>query len=302
MDIIKHAKDVFRIELDSLKVTMDSIDQTFIELVNIIQKSKGRVIITGIGKAGHVGRKVAATMSSLGTVTYFLHPAEGLHGDLGGIIEGDIAIAFSKSGETEEVLNLIPSIQKIGAKLISVTCNEKSTLSQNSDLHIYLKIQDEASNNKLAPTTSSTAMMVFGDALAAVLEKINNFKVEDFAIFHPSGTLGKRLLIKVNSLIDNNKDYLHVFENTTIKDIILAITSNGLGGVNVIDMNHYLIGLITDGDLRRFIEKIDQINFIKTTAKDLMSRNPVTTNIDMLVVTPYLLCKIERNPLVSFRY
>lgn len=281
MDVMQEAKRVFNVQIESLKETMDAIDDNFTALVELIQNSQGRVIITGMGKAGHVGRKIAATMSSLGTVTYFLHPAEGLHGDLGGIKRDDVVIAFSKSGESEEVLGLIPSIKTIGAKLVSVTCRETSTLSQSADIKIHLRITEEASNHKLAPTTSTTAMIVFGDALAVALEKLNDFQPEDFAVFHPNGSLGKKLLLKVESLMATGIDNPTVYQTTSLKDTIVVMSSKGLGGVNVISEDGNLLGLVTDGDLRRVIENANGMDIFQLTAKDIMTKTPTTINKDV---------------------
>lgn len=297
MDVMQEAKRVFNVQIESLKETMDSIDDNFTALVELIQNSQGRVIITGMGKAGHVGRKVAATMSSLGTVTYFLHPAEGLHGDLGGIKKDDVVIAFSKSGESEEVLGLIPSIKTIGAKLVSVTCRETSTLSQSADTKIHLRITEEASNHKLAPTTSTTAMIVFGDALAVALEKLNDFQPEDFAVFHPNGSLGKKLLLKVESLMAAGIDNPTVFEANSLKDTIVVMSSKGLGGVNVINEEGILLGLVTDGDLRRVIEKANGIDIFQLTAKDIMTKTPTTINKDVKAVDALSIMENREKPL-----
>lgn len=297
MNLKQEAKRVFNVQIESLKETMDSIDENFTGLVEFIQNSQGRVIITGMGKAGHVGRKVAATMSSLGTVAYFLHPAEGLHGDLGGIKKDDVVIAFSKSGESEEVIGLIPSIKTIGAKLVSVTCRETSTLSQSADIKIQLRITEEASNNKLAPTTSTTAMIVFGDALAVALEKLNDFQPEDFAVFHPNGSLGKKLLLKVESLMASGNDNPIVYETTNLKDTIVVMSYKGLGGVNVISEDGILLGLVTDGDLRRVIENANGMDIFQLTAKDIMTKTPTTINKDVKAADALLIMENRENPL-----
>jgi arabinose-5-phosphate isomerase len=297
MDLLQEARKLFNIQIESLNFTMNSLDESFTCLVKIIQDLQGRVIITGMGKAGHVGRKVAATMSSLGTVAYFLHPADGLHGDLGVIKKDDIVIAFSKSGESDEVIGLIPSIKKIGAKLVSVTCRETSTLSESSDIKIYLRITEEASIHKLAPTTSTTAMLVFGDTLAILLEKINNFQPEDFAVFHPYGSLGKKLLLRVESLMATGNDNPIVYHSTSLKDTIFVMSSKGLGGVNVISDDGLLLGLITDGDLRRVIENARDMNVFKLTAKDIMTKNPITIRKDMKAVDALIIMENRERPL-----
>jgi len=297
MDTIKEAKRVFDVQINSLKTTKDSIQESFNELVQLIQESPGRVIVTGMGKAGHVGRKVAATMSSLGTPSYFLHPAEGLHGDLGGIKKEDVVIAFSKSGESEEVVSLVPSIKTIGAKLVSVTCKESSTLSRSADVQIYLRITEEASNHKLAPTTSTTAMIVFGDALAVVFEKLNNFKPEDFAVFHPNGSLGKKLLLNVESIMSAEDDNPVVHKTTSLKDTIVVMSSKGLGGVSVVDENNELLGLVTDGDLRRVIENTNEMEVFKQTVKDFMTPNPIAINKNIKAIDALTLMENRGKPL-----
>lgn len=297
MNILDEGKRVFEIERDSLKVAKEALDEDFVKLVDLIQNSKGRVIITGMGKAGHVGRKIAATMSSLGTVSYFLHPAECLHGDLGGIKKGDIVIVFSKSGESDEVLGLIPSLNKIDAKLVSITCREKSTLSENANLSIMLPIQEEASAHKLAPTSSTTAMIVFGDALAVVLEKLNNFKPEDFAVFHPNGALGKRLLLKVENLMAKNEANPVVSSEANLKDTIVIMTSRGLGGVSVVDQAGKLVGLVTDGDLRRVIGNDIGSDIFNLTVKEFMTENPLKINKDEKAIDALSLMENREKPI-----
>lgn len=278
MNILEEAKKVFDIEIESLVYLRDNLDDEFMNLVQLIQQSSGRVIITGMGKSGHIGRKIAATMSSLGTVSYFLHPAEGLHGDLGQITKDDIVIALSYSGQSDEVIGLISSIKKIGAKLVSITGKPNSLLEQSADLSIILPIISEASTYKLAPTTSTTAALVFGDALAVVLSKLNNFTPEDFAIFHPSGALGKKLLLDVDSLMNKNGDNPIVNHDTNLKEAIMVMSSKGLGGVSIVNDEGKLVGLLTDGDLRRIIEKNNDINFLNIKVKDVMTVNPIAVN------------------------
>ncbi|GAA0285599.1 arabinose-5-phosphate isomerase [Gracilibacillus halotolerans] len=277
-NILKEAKSVFDKEIESLETVREILDDNFESLVELIHQSNGRVIVTGMGKAGHIGRKIAATMSSLGTVAYFVHPAEGLHGDLGGITNDDIVIALSKSGESDEVIGLIPSIKQIGATLISVTCKDSSSLSDNADLKIVLPIKQEACTHQLAPTTSTTVMLVFGDALAVVLSKLNNFKPEDFAIFHPSGSLGKRLLLRVSSLMAEGENNPVVNASADLKETIMIMSSRGLGGVSVINDSGELVGLVTDGDLRRTIEQKNDTDILKLEASEIMTKNPTYIN------------------------
>lgn len=297
MDILYEAQKVFEIEIESLIKIKDILDTEFKELVNMIYISQGKVIITGMGKAGHIGRKVAATLSSLGTASFFLHPAEGLHGDLGSITKEDIVIAFSKSGESDEVIGLIPSIRKIGANLVSVTCKENSSLSNNADLRIFLPIEKEASAHQLAPTTSATAMLVFGDALAVVLSKLKNFNTDDFAVFHPNGSLGKRLLLKVESLIANDDLNPIVSNKANLKETIVVMSSKGLGGVNVINDKGQLVGIVTDGDLRRVLEKANEIDLFKLNVSELMTKNPITINKNKKAVEALELMENRKKPI-----
>lgn len=275
MNILEEGKKVFDIEIDSLIYLRDNLDSSFVQLVEMIYRCSGRIIITGMGKSGHIGKKIAATMASLGTVTYFLHPAEGLHGDLGMVTKDDIVIAISYSGESDEVLGLNSSIKKIGAKLVSITGRAESSLAECSDLNIVLPIKSEASTYKLAPTTSTTATLLFGDALAVVLSKLKNFKPEDFALFHPMGSLGKRLLLKVEEIMSKGEYNPVINVNSNLKDAIIVMSSKGLGGVSVINENGELVGLLTDGDLRRIIERNSKEDIFSMKIKNQMTKNPI---------------------------
>lgn len=281
-NILEEARKVFAIEIESLQKVKDELDEEFIVLVNEILSCQGRVILTGIGKSGHIARKIAATMSSLGTPAYFLHPAEGAHGDLGVITKNDIILAISYSGETDEIIQLIPSIKKINAKLVSITCRPDSTLERHADLSIHLKILREACMHNLAPTTSSTATLVFGDALAIVLSKIIGFQPENFAVFHPKGSLGKRLLTKVSDLMFTGEENPIIDGDEALKKAIIIMSEKGLGAISVVDFEGKLIGIITDGDLRRTIEKYDNLPDLKVN--DIMTRNPVVITPDALAV------------------
>lgn len=284
MNIVNEGKKVFDIEIESLLEIKRTLNGDFEDLVKRIGNCEGRVIITGMGKSGHVARKIAATMSSLGTPTFFLHPAEGLHGDLGRVTKNDIIIAISNSGETDEVIGLLPSIKTIGAMLVSITGKRNSTLEENSDLSIVLPIKQEASPNNLAPTTSTTATLVFGDALAVVLAKMNNFKPENFALFHPNGSLGKRLLLKVKNIMHMNDENPVIEVEKSLKDAILVMSSQGLGAVTIIDEEMRIQGLITDGDIRRTIEKHGEKIF-GMKVNQIMTEKPIKINENELVVT-----------------
>ena len=220
LNVIDEAKEVFDIEIESLKKVRDSIGEEFVEAIISIMNCKGKVIVTGMGKSGHIARKIAATFASLGTSSFFLHPAEALHGDLGMIEKDDLVISISYSGESQEINNILPNIKIIGAKIIGITGNENSTLAKNSDILLDFPKFEEACALKLAPTSSTTASMVIGDALAVITSKLKNFQKYDFALFHPSGSLGKKLLVKVKDIMFSN-DKNAIVKSGTIVGIIV---------------------------------------------------------------------------------
>lgn len=294
-EIINEAKRVFETEIESLNKIKCELGDEFVALVNEILKIEGIVILTGMGKSGHIARKISATLSSLGIPSYFIHPAEAAHGDLGMITKDDLVLAMSNSGETDEIIQLIPSIKQIGSRLVSVTCNLNSTLEKYSDLKIHLKIIKEASLEQLAPTTSTTAMLVFGDALAVVLSNIIGFKSEKFALFHPKGALGKRLLIKVHDLMHKMEDNPVVHEDASLKKAILVMSEKGLGGVSIVNKDLQLVGLITDGDLRRILEKHDNISGLKV--ESFMNQKPITIKSNMLAVDALKLMEDREKPI-----
>ena len=270
--IISEAKRVIRIEAETLQSLADSIDSAFEQAVRMILASRGRVIVTGMGKSGLVGQKIASTMASTGTPAFFLHPAEALHGDLGMIISGDVVIAISNSGETEEVLRILPIVKRIGANLISMTGRPGSTLASSGDIHLNIAIKEEACPLGLAPTASTTATMAMGDALAVALLVERGFKAEDFALFHPGGALGKKLLLTVRDLMHSGDALPMVSEDTLMKAAIYEITSKKLGCTGVSASDGSLAGVITDGDLRRALEK--GTSFLERPAMELMHKSP----------------------------
>jgi arabinose-5-phosphate isomerase len=270
--IIAEAKKVIRIEADALSALADSIDSSFEKAVRMILASKGRVIVTGMGKSGLIGQKIASTMASTGTPAFFLHPAEALHGDLGMIIRGDVVIAISNSGETEEVLRILPIVKRIGAELVAMTGKPGSTLAKAGDVHLNIPIKEEACPLGLAPTASTTATLAMGDALAVALLIEHGFKAEDFALFHPGGALGKKLLLSVDDMMHAGVAVPLVGADLLMKQVIFEITSKGLGCTGVIDADGVLAGVITDGDLRRALEK--GTDFLDQPASALMTRNP----------------------------
>lgn len=270
--IIEEAKKVIRIEAAALSALADSIDSSFEQAVRMILASKGRVIVTGMGKSGLIGQKIASTMASTGTPAFFLHPGEALHGDLGMIIKGDVVIAISNSGETEEVLRILPIVKRIGADLISMTGKPASTLAKTGDIHLNVAIKEEACPLGLAPTASTTATLAMGDALAVALLVEHGFRAEDFALFHPGGALGKKLLLSVNDMMHSGSAVPLVNADMLMKQAIFEITSKGLGCTGVLDTDGALAGVVTDGDLRRALEK--GTDFLNHPAGELMTGNP----------------------------
>ena len=273
--IIEKAKQVLKIESESIQALINRIDDTFVKAVNLLDKCKGRVVITGIGKSGIIGKKISATLASIGVPSIFLHAADGTHGDLGMITSNDIVIAISNSGESEEILNLLPAIKRFNVTLVSMTGNLNSTLAKKSNIVLNISVKEEACPLGLVPTASTTATMALGDALAMALLDKRGFKEEDFAVLHPSGSLGKKLLIQVDDLMHIGSNIPIINKDAPLKDVIMEISSKKLGIVIVVDQDDKVLGIITDGDLRRLMEKKEKDTF-KTTAEEMMSTNPKT--------------------------
>jgi arabinose-5-phosphate isomerase len=270
--ILEEARKVIRIEAEALMNLAESINGEFERAVQLILASKGRVVVTGMGKSGLIGQKIASTMASTGTPAFFLHPGEAIHGDLGMIMKGDVVIAISNSGETEELIRILPVIKRLGARLISVAGKPSSTLAGAGDVFLDISVKEEACPLGLAPTASTTATLAMGDALAVALLVQRGFKAEDFALFHPGGTLGKRLILRVDDLMHKGDDVPLVREGTPMREALFVITSKGLGITGVTDAGGSLVGVITDGDLRRALEK--GTDFLDRPAGELMKRNP----------------------------
>ena len=270
--IIEEARKVIRIEADALMALADSINGEFEQAVRLILATKGRVVVTGMGKSGLIGQKIASTMASTGTPAFFLHPAEGIHGDLGMIMKGDVVIAISNSGETDEVIRILPIIKRLGASLVSMSGNPKSTLAKAGDVFLDISIKEEACPLGLAPTASTTATLAMGDALAVALLLERGFRPEDFALFHPGGSLGKKLLLTVGDLMHAGDAVPVVTSDTPMRDALFVITSKGLGVTGVIDGDGALLGVITDGDLRRALGR--GVDILGLPAGELMGRNP----------------------------
>lgn len=276
------AKRVLRIEADAVAGLIDRIDGEFLKAVELILGCRGRVIVSGIGKSGHVARKIAATLASTGTPAYFVHAAEAAHGDLGMITHEDVLIALSNSGEGEELLTIVPLIKRRGGRLIAMTGNPASTLAREADAHLDAGVAEEACPLNLAPTASTTAALALGDALAVALLDARGFGAEDFARSHPGGALGRRLLTHVRDVMHPGDAVPTVGEDATIAEAILAISRGGLGMTAIVTPERKILGIFTDGDLRRTLEKISDIK--GTPVSQVMGRSPRTIGPDSLAV------------------
>ncbi|MDD3156974.1 KpsF/GutQ family sugar-phosphate isomerase [Anaeromusa sp.] len=278
--MIEQARQVLRMEAAAIEALIPRIDEQFVLAAQLILETKGRLIVTGMGKPGHVGQKITATMLSTGTPSFFLHPAEGIHGDLGMVTEDDIVLAISNSGETSEVINILPSIRRIGAKIIAICGNAQSTLAQNADVVLDASVEQEACPLGLAPTTSTTAELAMGDALAVVLMSARKFTANDFAVFHPGGALGRKLLMKVANVMHGEEENPTVTLAQSVKEALFVITDKGLGATSVVDAEGKLVGLITDGDIRRGLEK--GLDFLTHNVGELMTKQPQTITAEKL--------------------
>lgn len=279
-EIKKIGRKVVEIETAAIRNLLESIDDNFALAVDSIYNCSGRVVLTGMGKSGLIARKIVATMNSTGTAAIYLHPTDALHGDLGMVRKEDVVILISKSGNTEELNNLLPMLRRLGVKLIGISSNKNSRLSREVDINLYMRIDEEACPHDLAPTSSTTATLVLGDALSVALLERRGFTAQDFAMLHPGGSLGKRLSLKIEEIMIRGDSVPIVKLSTSIKDAILCITSKRLGMTIVVDENGFLSGVITDGDLRRLLEKT--LNIENLSAKDVMTKNPKFITKDVL--------------------
>ncbi len=284
--IIDHAKRVLQIEAQAILDLMERIDERFVEAVDILHDCRGRVVVTGMGKSGIIAKKIAATLASTGTPAFYLHPAEGIHGDLGMLCRGDVVIALSNSGETEELLKILPVMKRFGIPLICLTGNPKSTLAKHSTVVIDVGIKEEACRIGSVPTASTTAALAMGDALSVALLEKRGFKEEDFASFHPGGVIGKRLLLRVEDVMHTGHEIPVVYEDTPMKEVIYEMTSKKLGITTVQNRQGRLTGVFTDGDLRRLFQITTDI-FHKTAA-DVMIRTPRIITRDVLATQAVL--------------
>lgn len=273
MPSVNIGKEVMQVQAKALEAAAARLDDAFERAVQMILETRGRVIVSGMGKSGIIGNKIAATLASTGTPSFAVHPAEAYHGDLGMFTADDLAVLISYSGETEEVIRLIPSLRHFGIKIIAIVGNRESTLGRNSDLVLDVSVEREACPNNLAPTTSTTVTLVMGDALAVALIERRQFKPQDFAVFHPGGSLGRRLLTRVKDVMHTELPICAPSDN--MKEVIMTVTQAGLGLAVVADDGE-IKGLITDGDIRRALFNYDNLNGLSATS--VMTRNPLTVN------------------------
>ncbi len=274
------AIETLKIEAAAIENLIPRIDDEFIAAVERIMICRGRVAVTGMGKSGHVGRKIAATLSSTGTPSFFMHPAEAYHGDLGMLTERDILIVISNSGESSEIVNILPVVRRIGAEIIAMSGKRNSTLGKNCDYFIDISVEREACPLGLAPTASTTATLAMGDALAMALMDEKNFTSSDFALFHPGGALGRKLLLTVGDVMHSGEDNPIVKVGATAKDALFEMTAKGLGAVSVVDEQNKFVGLVTDGIIRRALEK--NRSFIDEPVEHIMFEKPLIISADKL--------------------
>jgi len=290
--ILQRAKEVLNIEATGIVSLIDRLDDHFIQAIELLYNCRGKVVVTGLGKSGLVCRKIAATFSSMGTPSFFLHAGDANHGDMGMIMEGDVVLAVSNSGETEEILTLIPTLKRIGVRIVAMTGNHDSTLSRAADVVLDAGVTEEACPLGLSPTASTTAALALGDALAVILLEKKGFKEEDFALRHPGGILGRKLLLRVEDLMHRDGDVPLVGEETLMKEAILVITSKRLGVTGVTDQRGDLIGVITDGDLRRGLQAHGD-GILSKRAEEIMTLKPRSIEKDALA--SQALARMEEN-------
>ena len=278
--MLKHAQEVLRMEAEAILELVPRVDANFAKAISLILECPGRTVITGMGKSGIIGRKMAATFASTGTPSFYLHPAEGIHGDLGMVTASDVVIALSNSGETGEILNILPSLRRIGAKIIAMVGNANSTLAKNADVVLDVGVEKEACPLGLAPTSSTTAALAYGDAIALALLQKRNFTASQFAVFHPGGSLGRKLLLTVGNIMHKGNENPLVSADTTVQEALFVITDKGLGAVSVVDAEGKMLGVLTDGDIRRGLSK--GVDFLQRSVADLMTKAPKYITADKL--------------------
>ena len=278
--MLENARNVLKMEADAILELIPRINGQFTAAVELILACPGRTVITGMGKSGIIGRKMAATLASTGTPSFYLHPAEGIHGDLGMVTADDVVIALSNSGETGEILHILPSLRRIGAKVIAMVGNPNSSLGKNADVVLDVGVSKEACPLGLAPTSSTTAALAFGDALAVALLSKRKFTADQFAVFHPGGSLGRKLLMTVADVMHSGDDNPLVKGDMKVQDALFVITDKGLGAVSVVDDDNKMIGVLTDGDIRRGLSQ--GFSFLTRPVTELMTKSPKTITQDKL--------------------
>ncbi|WP_425928861.1 KpsF/GutQ family sugar-phosphate isomerase [Pseudomonas sp. NyZ201] len=279
-DLIQSAQRTIRLEIEAVQGLLAHIDADFVKACELILGSKGRVVVVGMGKSGHIGNKIAATLASTGTPAFFVHPAEASHGDMGMITRDDIILALSNSGSTAEIVTLLPLIKRLGIKLVSLTGNPESPLAKAAEVNLDARVAQEACPLNLAPTSSTTAALVLGDALAIALLEARGFTAEDFAFSHPGGALGRRLLLKVENVMHAGDELPQVNRGTLLKDALLEMSRKGLGMTVVVEADGSLAGIFTDGDLRRSLDR--NIDVHKTLIEEVMTAHGKTARAEML--------------------
>jgi len=294
-ELLALAREVLQIESRAVESLCTRLDQDFVAACQLCLETPGRIVVTGMGKSGHIGNKIAATLASTGTPSFFVHPAEASHGDLGMITSHDVLLAVSYSGETDEIVTIHPLVKRMGAKLLSITGNHRSTLAEAADAHLDVSVTEEACPLNLAPTASTTATLAMGDALAVALLKLRGFTAEDFAMSHPSGSLGKRLLLRVADVMRKGTAMPKVSADVRLKDGLLEMTQKGLGMTAVVDDQQGILGVFTDGDLRRALD--DGVDIHATTMEEIMHRECKTTSSEVLAVEAVHL--MEENKITS---
>ncbi len=291
-EVLKRATDVLRIEADGIASILGRLDENFVRAVEILANCSGKVVVTGMGKSGLICRKISATLASTGTPSFFLHSADALHGDVGMVMKDDVILAVSNSGETDEILKILPHFKLLGLKLVVMTGNTDSTLAKAGDVVIDVGVKEEACPLGLAPTASTTAALATGDALAVVLLEHKGFREEDFALRHPGGILGRRLLLRVEDLMHRERELPIVRSDTAIKEALFEITDKRLGVTGVVDENERLVGIITDGDVRRGLQTHGTAIFSRTV-HEVMTSAPRTISKDALASEA--LVRMEQN-------
>lgn len=279
-DLIASAQRTIRLEIEAVQELLPRINADFVKACELILSCKGRVVVVGMGKSGHIGNKIAATLASTGTTAFFVHPAEASHGDMGMITKDDIVLALSNSGTTAEIVTLLPLIKRLGIRLISMTGNPESTLAKAAEVNLDARVSEEACPLNLAPTSSTTASLVLGDALAIALLEARGFTAEDFAFSHPGGALGRRLLLKVENVMHSGESLPQVKRGTSLRDALLEMTQKGLGMTTVIESDGHLAGIFTDGDLRRALDK--GIDVRHAQIDEVMTPHGKTVHAEML--------------------